>query len=124
MNSFIRAAVLALALPYLGWAKTAPQDAPPATTPLNEISGTVQSLDPSNRVLRLLTESGFNVEVAYTRDTVCKGMTTPKSVDELRYQDHITVRYAGRDLIAKEVEKVNPLQPAVAGSSPTSSPAN
>jgi hypothetical protein len=90
-----------------------------AKTPaLNEMTGTIQSLDLDNHVIRLQTQNGFNVEFTYDHDTICKGIGVPKEVSSLAYKDQVIIRYAGRDLIAREIEK-HSLQPAMAASSHT-----
>jgi hypothetical protein len=115
---------LSLLIPALVFAKQ-PEPAAEKTPALNEIAGKVQSVDGDAGVLRILTEAGYNVEVAFNRATVLKGFETSKTVADLAYQDTIVIRYAGRDLVAREIEKPS-LEPAVTASShtPAAEPAN
>ena|GEM_PF-1998154 len=92
------------------------------TPSMNEMTGTVQSVDLEAKTIRLQTENGYSVEFTFDRETVCKGIGVPHTVSDLAFKDEVIIRYAGRDLIAREIEKRN-LQPAVAASTPTS-PAN
>lgn len=115
----LMAGLLAVVMPGFA-ADAAP--AAPAAPAMNEISGVIQSIDPDNRVLRVLTADGFNVQFSYDRNTVCKTIGAPQTVDDLAFKDQVIVRYEGRDLTAREIEKRN-VQPAVAASSP-STPTN
>jgi hypothetical protein len=85
---------------------------------MNQMTGTIQAVDGDNHLIRLQTENGFNVEFTYDRDTVCKGIGVSKEVTDLAYKDQVIIRYAGRELLAREIEKRS-LQPAIAASSPT-----
>jgi len=95
---------LLLSLPVLLHAKP-PAEPAPAAPPMNEIAGRVQSVDSGDQTLRILTESGFLVTFAYTRDTAFKGVGLPKSVEDLKYEELVTVRYQGKALVAREIEK-------------------
>ena len=79
--------------------------------------GTIQSIDLGAHVIRLQTENGFNVEFTYDHETVCKGIGVPKTVSDLVFKDQVIIRYVGKDLVAREIEKRS-LQPAIAASSP------
>jgi hypothetical protein len=110
------------AFPLSSQARTPAPEPKAVQAPMNEISGTITSIDSDTHVFRLLTDNGFTVQFSVDRDTVCKGIGAPQTVANLVYKDKIIVRYAGRDLIAREIEKRN-VQPAVAASSP-STPTN
>ena len=89
---------------------------------MNEMAGTIQGIDQDAQLIRLQTENGFNVTFSYDRETACKGIGVPKDVSELMFKDQVVIRYVGKELLAREIEKRS-LQPAVAASSPTP-PAN
>ena len=76
-------------------------------TSLNEIKGKFQSSSDDPRTIRLISESGFNVEFPYdTKTTVFQGENR-LTVKELNYNDEVAVRYAGKELYAIEVERLS-----------------
>lgn len=89
---------------------------PPAshrlTVAMNEMTGTVESVDTDPNVLRLTVDGGYNVEFTYDAQTVATNGGHDLSISDLNYGDKIVVRYVGRDLIAREVERISKAAPS------------
>jgi len=95
---------LSLLLVSLSVQAKTPEPAPAAPT-MNEIAGRVQSVDLGESVLRVSTESGYRVTFSFNRETKLTGLGLPKSVEDLKYEELVTVRYQGKELLALEIEK-------------------
>ena len=72
---------------------------------LNEMTGTVLSVDSDERVVRITVDGGFNVDFQYVHDTVLTDHGAPIEADALNYGDKIIIRYAGKDLVARQIER-------------------
>lgn len=82
------------------------QTHPPRTRiPMNEMTGTLSSIDSEAQTIRLSIEGGFNPELPYTKDTAVWIEGRKAALSALQYGDRILVRYMGRDLTLKEIEK-------------------
>lgn len=79
--------------------------AAPAVPAMNEMSGAVLSVDTDAKVIRLTLDGGYNVEFSYDSQTLIRNGGHDITVNDLSYGDQVTVRYIGRDLIAREIDR-------------------
>jgi hypothetical protein len=81
-----------------------PRAAPAPSRPgFNDMSGTLGSLDADARIIRLSVEGGYNVEFSYDSQTTVSGEGHSLAIADLGYGDQVTIRYKGKDLIAREI---------------------
>jgi hypothetical protein len=83
----------------------APPALPAPRTDLNEMNGKLQSLGDQPPVFRLLANGQYNVEFTYSDQTIVRSGQTPLKIGDLQPGDDVTVRYAGRELNAVEIER-------------------
>jgi hypothetical protein len=79
----------------------------PAAVPMNSFTGTVVSVDPDARVLRMSLEGGYNVEFTYDSKTSVKDKGAAITPGALSYGDRVVARYIGRDLYARQIERLD-----------------
>lgn len=73
---------------------------------MNEMKGTISSIDPDSRTIRLSVEGGFNPQFDYDdKTTVQSKGGKPLKVDELERGDKVIIRYVGKVLTAREIER-------------------
>jgi hypothetical protein len=94
-----------------------PKAAEPSTLPaptarsgradLNEMTGKLLAMSTDPKVLRITVAGGFNVEFTYDAKTIMLNGGKPVSASDLSYGDELVVRYAGKELRAVEVDRVN-----------------
>jgi hypothetical protein len=72
---------------------------------MNAMSGTLTSIDADARTLRL-SVGGVNPQLAYTKNTAVLVNGRRLTVDALKIDDQVTVRYIGKDLTAVEIEVI------------------
>jgi hypothetical protein len=96
------------------------------TVAMNEMTGTVESVSSDPQVLRLTVDGGYNVEFTYDSQTTATNGGHDLVISDLNYGDKVVVRYIGRDLVAREVERISrAVPPAIASpESPTPSDSN
>jgi hypothetical protein len=75
--------------------------------PLNEMKGKLQAKSDDPKTLRLMVDGGFNVEFTYDRNTTMVNGGHTVQMSDLNYGDELIVRYAGKDLNAVEIDRVN-----------------
>lgn len=75
----------------------------PAAPDYNEFQGSVVTVDSENHRLQMAVDGGYSVEFAYDSHTVVKEGSSALKPAELGYGDKITVRYQGKELLAKEI---------------------
>jgi hypothetical protein len=73
---------------------------------MNQMTGSILSIDADSRVLRVTVEDGFNVEFAYSSKTQIIDREHPVDIGELGYGDQVVVKYEGRELIARRIERL------------------
>jgi hypothetical protein len=101
-----------LAAPLRGETSTAPVTVSSPTesaalpSGMNQITGTVSSVDTDAKVLRLSVQGGISVEFPYHADTKIVDHGKPLSADALEYGDRVAVRYAGMALDARQIERI------------------
>jgi hypothetical protein len=74
---------------------------------LNEMTGTILSVDGDGGVVRITVQGGFNVDFAYDNSTELTDNGKPIKPEDLGYGDKIVVRYAGKDLMARQIERTS-----------------
>ena len=67
--------------------------------------GTLSSIDAEAQTIRLSIDGGFNPELPYTKETAVWIGGRRAALSALQYGDKVLVRYVGRDLTLKEIEK-------------------
>jgi len=85
---------------------------------MNQINGTVFSVDSDAGVIRLSVDGGYSVEFAFNTQTTVRDGPNSLSPDDLQYGDRVAVRYVGRELVAKQIERL-----AKAPGAPAAAPA-
>ncbi|MFA5975294.1 MAG: hypothetical protein WC859_03920 [Elusimicrobiota bacterium] len=73
---------------------------------MNQMNGSILSIDTDSRVIRVTVEDGFNVEFAYSSKTQISDREHSVEIGELGYGDQVIVKYEGRELIAKRIERL------------------
>ncbi len=73
---------------------------------LNEMTGKIVSVEDEPAVLRLALEGGYSIEFTYTRQTTITNGGNPIQFSDLYYGDKVQVFYAGKDLHAVSVERL------------------
>lgn len=95
--------------------KPAAKPQPAATLPakpaapkiaLNEMVGKINAIENDARVLRLSLEGGYSIEFTYDHSTVITNGGGAIKDTDLAYGDKVQVRYAGKDLKALEIERL------------------
>jgi hypothetical protein len=88
--------------------KQAPAVPPTPRIAMNEMSGTLTSIDSETGAIRLSVAGGFNVQFETDKATqfLSKGQKLPLTA--LATGEKITVRYVGREMTAREIEKTGP----------------
>ena len=67
----------------------------------------MQSKSDDPKTLRVLVDGGFNVGFTFDAQSVVTNGGSVLSIDDLEYNDEVIVRYAGKELYALEIERVN-----------------
>ncbi len=83
---------------------------PVATAPritMNEMTGTLASIDIDARTLRLSVQGGFNPQFDFNKKTIVESHGRPLKMGDLETDDKIVVRYTGREMMAQEIEKLS-----------------
>lgn len=75
--------------------------------PMNEMTGTLSSVDEYDLTLRIAVDGGINPEFSYDKQTVIIVRGKQAGTSDLTHGDKVTVRYIGKDLLAREIEKLN-----------------
>ncbi len=78
---------------------------------MNEMKGTLSRIDLSEQTLRISIEGGYTAQFNYDSKTVVLSPGSPLTVKDLTRDDFLVIRYIGRDMTAREIEK--PTTPAV-----------
>jgi hypothetical protein len=81
--------------------------APALPASLNEMTGSLQTIDAEGGLLRITSDDGFNVEFSFDIKTIC--LDTDKKAlgfDDLEYGDRVRIRYLGRELHALEIDRL------------------
>jgi hypothetical protein len=87
-------------------AAIAPSAPPPPPKPaMNEMTGTITSIDPDAKTIRLSVE-GFSPQFDFDDQTTVVSKNGKLKITDLERDDHVIVRYVGKDLIAREIERV------------------
>jgi hypothetical protein len=74
---------------------------------MNEMTGALASVDTYAQSIRLSVEGGFNPQLAYDSKTeIFESGGHALKLEDLHEGDKIIVRYIGRDLTAREIERV------------------
>ena len=108
VKKFIFSAILLLQVPL--WADP-PASTPAALTPappgpaMNEMSGSILSMDSDPNVIRLTLDGGYSVEFSYDSQTVIRNGGHDITMQDLNYGDQVTIRYIGKDLVARQIER-------------------
>ena len=76
---------------------------------MNEMSGTIASIDEDARTLRLSVAGGFNPQFDYDPKTVSvESKGQPLTFKDVRRGDKVVIRYVGKNMTASVIEKVAP----------------
>ncbi|HVO32883.1 MAG TPA: hypothetical protein VMU17_03150 [Elusimicrobiota bacterium] len=102
-------------------AAQAPAPAAPVSMQLalNEMTGTVLSVDADNDVLRLTVDNQFNVDFTWNSKTAVTNGGHKIAVPDLNYGDKVVVRYSGKELQAVQIERLSKAPPAIPAAPPT-----
>jgi outer membrane biosynthesis protein TonB len=86
-----------------------PYEIPPPAAPkvqMNEMTGTISSIDSDSSSLRISIEGGFNPQFEYNNDTLVAHNGQRIKFTDLEVGDKITILYVGKDLTARGIEKL------------------
>lgn len=79
--------------------------APPKAT-LNEMVGKISAVEADARIVRLALDGGYSIEFTYDTTTAITNGGTPLKATDLYYGDKVEVKYAGKDLKAIVIERL------------------
>lgn len=82
------------------------EKAPARPTGMNQMEGTLSSFDSEKPAFRLSMEGGFQPQFDYDEKTVVEEDGRLLTMRELSPGDHIIVRYMGKDLTARNIERI------------------
>jgi hypothetical protein len=84
-----------------------PAVAEPATPRIkfNEMAGSITAIDPYEKTIRIYMEGGFSPQFPYDKQTVVLVNGQKLKVADLQTTDYVVVRYLGKDMTAREIEK-------------------
>jgi hypothetical protein len=72
---------------------------------MNEMTGTISSIDAGSKTLRLSVEGGYTPQFDYDANLRVESNGRALTIDDLRRGDPVVVRYVGRDMTARQIEK-------------------
>jgi len=98
-----------------------PAAAVAADPAMNEMSGSVLSVDSDSQAIRLTLDGGYSVEFSYDSQTLVRNGGHDITVKDLGYGDQVTIRYIGKDLVARKIERTH--KASAAGLPPPVAPA-
>ena len=78
---------------------------------MNEMTGTLSSIDVDERTIRLSVAGGISPQLAYDETTAVIYRGRALKLSDLRPGDRVIARYIGKDLTAREIEKLSPQKP-------------
>jgi len=73
---------------------------------LNEMTGKIISIEDDPRIIRVALDGGYNIEFTYDNTTVFVNGGSPIKPKDLYYGDKVQVFYAGKNLNAVEIERL------------------
>jgi hypothetical protein len=88
-------------------AEAAAEEVKEAPRPMNSMTGTVSSMDVSEKSLRISVEGGFTPQFNFDKQTIVLRNGAAVPFDTLQTGDKVIVRYIGRDMTAREIEKMS-----------------
>lgn len=99
----------AVAAPSPGLPLPPSANAAPAVPPrvtMNEMTGTVAAVDADAKTIRLEVDGGISPQFDYNDQTIVLADGGKLKIDDLQRNDRVVVRYVGKDLIAREIDRV------------------
>lgn len=78
---------------------------PAPRSPMNEMKGTIASIDTDGRVIRLSVDGGYNPQLSYDAQTLVEASGSKLTLKDLETGDNVIIRYVGKDLTAREIER-------------------
>ena len=78
----------------------------PPDPAMNQMTGSILSVDEDAGTFRLQVEGGFNVGFTYDAKTKVTDGGKPVGISDLDYGDQVVVRYVGMDLKAWRIERL------------------
>jgi len=75
--------------------------------PMNEMTGSVASLDAGTHTIRVTVDGGVTPQFDYDEKTVIDDNGRLITMDDLHVGDQVVVRYIGKVLTAREIDRVS-----------------
>lgn len=75
---------------------------------MNTMTGTLSSIDLDGQMIRLSVDGGINPQLAIDDKTAVESGGRALKITDLQTGDKVVVRYIGKDLTARDIERLSP----------------
>ena len=75
---------------------------------MNMMTGTLSSIDMDGQMIRLSVDGGINPQLAFDDKTVVESGGRVLKITDLQTGDKVVVRYIGKDLTARDIDRLGP----------------